>query len=127
MSSNFPWLSVQWHLVCQLVHCLEPVGRPDVARAAQALGLQVRPTHTDDQLAEGAGVEAPPAPAPLAAPAARRGTACARLLEEAYRRAHCTWRCTRRDTLPEPLEDMFRLYDPVVEKGKWTAGLCQMW
>lgn len=32
-----------------------------------------------------------------------------------------------RDSVPEPLETVFRLYQPVVQDGRWTHGLCEMW
>lgn len=32
-----------------------------------------------------------------------------------------------RDSAPEPLEAVFRLYQPVVQDGRWTHGLCEMW
>ncbi len=37
------------------------------------------------------------------------------------------WTADYRDSTPEPLETVFRLYQPVVQDGRWTHGLCEMW
>ncbi|KAI7836879.1 hypothetical protein COHA_009279 [Chlorella ohadii] len=37
------------------------------------------------------------------------------------------WTADYRDSTPEPLEPVFRLYQPVVQDGRWTHGLCEMW
>jgi hypothetical protein len=32
-----------------------------------------------------------------------------------------------RDSAPEQLSTIFKLYQPVVQEGRWTEGLCEMW
>lgn len=32
-----------------------------------------------------------------------------------------------RDSAPEPLQKIYELYEPVVQEGRWTEGLCEMW
>lgn len=32
-----------------------------------------------------------------------------------------------RDSAPEPLANVFELYQPVVQEGRWTEGLIEMW
>ena len=32
-----------------------------------------------------------------------------------------------RDSAPEPLSDVFELYQPVVQQGLWTHRLIEMW
>ena len=41
--------------------------------------------------------------------------------------AAAAWPADYRDSAPEPLSDVFELYRPVVQQGRWTHGLIEMW
>ena len=71
--------------------------------------------------------ERPPAPPPALPPAAaRRPPARWPALSVSLVLA-CTCQADYRDSAPEPLEDVVRLYAPVVQHGRWTHGLIEMW
>lgn len=131
------------HSVQGLLHCLpaaQPArwaGRQRWSGCSGAPGARIGPparscrptTRHGTRVGAGAAAAGPPPPAPP--PVLQRDCRLLLSLPHTFFVSSspppCLLRADYRDSAPEPLEEVFKLYAPVVRQGRWTHGLIEMW